>query len=314
MKQSTFTPFVITATAIVVIGLIALAPMPRNIYSYAVRSTMDMGHFFAFGLLVIFCLAVLRTHTSDKLAYLIAIVFTSSLVLLIELIQPWFGRTAALGDVLTSYLGIITCISIYHVWRNPFKKRWLKWGHIIVVACIVIAIASPAITAWYSIFWRIQQGPMLGNFEKNVELQFWRPNQVGKNAARITLSDDVAYTGYHSLKIMAGNTRWSGVTYYAENENWQPYRTLSFHIYNPGEKLTVSMRIDDNGDTEHYTGRFNKSFVVQQGWQKISIPIEEIAHGPKKRIMNMRAITQVLFFISINNKTRIFYLDNVHLE
>ena len=287
--------------------------MPRNIFSYAVRSTMDMGHFFAFGILALFCYRVLRAHLNQKNAYLAAIAFSAVLVLMIEAIQPWFGRTAAFGDIFTSYLGIITFISLLFVWHNPLKKKWQKWGHIALVIFIVVSVIAPAINAWYGILWRLQQGPNLGQFEHKVELQFWQANEVGRNAAQIMRSTDVAHDGQYSLKVMAGTTNWSGTTYNAEHANWQPYKTLSFYVYNPGDTLKLTVRIDDDGDTWMMSNRFNKSFHLQKGWQNISIPIEEIADGPKHRKMNMRAIQRVLFFISKKSKTRVFYLDDVTL-
>lgn len=314
MKPSFSKSQILLVMTLFIIVVMALFPFPRDIYSHALRASMNAGHFFGFGILAWFIFKVLCRIGRGKYAYFVAAAATLVLVLLIEFIQPWFGRTASWHDVYLSLLGIATLLCIDYIWQAKNQFHWIKRISSLLGLTIALTVLYPAMIAWYGVIWHWQQFPQLGDFENKSELQFWRPNEVGKNASRIRISNDYAKLGEYSLQINAGKTRWSGVSYYAENANWSEFEFLSLHIYNPEKTFYLVVRIDDNADTTYLHDRFNRSYKILPGWQHIRIPLSEIQHSPRNRKMNMHAIRQMILFISSSQPTRTFYLDNVHLH
>ena len=236
---------------------------------------------------------------------------TAIIVLIIEAIQPWYGRTLSLRDVYTSYLGIITFICLRFARNQPLNTKISIVSYVLILICVV---SYPTISAWHGVLWRYQQAPNLANFEKQSEMHVWRSNETGHNASHIERSNDVAYEGEYSLKFEAGTTQWSGVVYNIEHQDWQPYENLIFHVYNPSETFKLLFRIDDDGNSTIFNNRYNNNFTIPPGWKKITIPLHEVANGPTQRTMNMDAIQRMQFFITRKTQTRVFYLDKIYLE
>jgi hypothetical protein len=110
---------------------------------------------------------------------------------------------------------------------------------------------------------------------------------------------------------------YSGVGLKYFPRDWQNYEALIFSVYNPASKpIKLTCRAHDRQHTEGtqlYSDRFNKSYVLDNGWNIIKINIEEIANAPKTRQMNISQIYNLGIFAVQLAEPRIIIIDDVRL-
>ena len=58
----------------------------------------------------------------------------------------------------------------------------------------------------------------------------------------------------------------------------------------------------------------NRSFSILQGWQSISIPLDQVKTAPENRQMDLRQIQGVGIFAVRLPRPRTLYIDNVKLR
>ncbi|MFC1748467.1 VanZ family protein [Pseudomonadota bacterium] len=295
--------------------LITLALIPRTYMGMdeAIHKTMDAGHFAAFGLFALL-LQHLLSHHGEKRAAVISLAISTLLIVGIELIQPYVGRTAALSDVANGLFGVAAFLMGRHIWLTA-SKNYIKHLYAFVTATLFIVIAKPAITEWHIAWWRMHHFPVLGEFEDAIEHEVWRAQGTENGLkTQVSLSPEYVRYGKTALKIEAVTGDFSGVNYRAGGKDWSSYSSLNIALYNPDEPFSLFSRIDDDTPTPTYQQRFNSTFKLTNGWNLINIPLTKIANAPKKGTMNMQAIHKVVLFTHPKDSNRIFYLDRVWLE
>ena len=66
--------------------------------------------------------------------------------------------------------------------------------------------------------------------------------------------------------------------------------------------------------SHEYVDRFNRSFEIQKGVNRISIPLSEISEAPQGRAMDMKHIQSLALFSAQPEKGFSLYFDNLRLE
>jgi len=225
----------------------------------------------------------------------------------IEVIQPYFGRTASLRDLGIDLLGALLGIMFLVPGRNSLRRGVLACSQIAVAATAVNAFYGPVVTLW-DMRQASRQFPVLGDFETNLETIRWSGGEIDKSIAR---------HGARSLRVSLGTRKYEGTTLERSFGDWRGYQTFAFSIYNPDPDplpITVSIR-----DGEHfrrggaYDDRFNRGFTMQQGWNDISIPIADIENAPTARKLELNHLNEVVIFTVDPPAPRVMYLDYVRL-
>ena len=92
---------------------------------------------------------------------------------------------------------------------------------------------------------------------------------------------------------------------------------MKISIYNPDTNpLQIIFRIHDLQHIdgyEEYEDRYNRSFLLISGWNKIEIDLAEVEKSPSSRNMDMSRIRGVGLFVVSLPAPRILYLDEVRL-
>lgn len=274
-----------------------------------IRKMMDAGHGFAFMLLSsLFYLAV--EHRGKLRAAMISGLLSIVLMLGIEWLQPYVGRTASWADIQFSLLGMFIALSGVLVWRS-LKSPLLRAMHILFCVMAVVWIVRPVWHEWHPLWLREQQFPLLGDFEHQLELRLWRAH--GQHA-QVSLSDQHVVSGVNALQVKINKGVWLGVRYAAGDQDWRKYKSLAMTLYNPGASFKMNIRIDDNVNTfPEYSERYNAQFQIREGISTLLIPLVDIAAGPKSRSLDLSRIRKMILFLSKNEQPRLFYLDNVRL-
>lgn len=233
-------------------------------------------------------------------------------VLGVELIQPYVGRSASAADVIFGLLGVVTG-SVAAVSIDQNRKFFLpSWLLAVIIACGVTAFRP----AWFELQaedWRQQHFPVLGEFEDAVEMRIWRP-EAGDDKSFPILERRPwnFYEGRHALQVTTQKGSYSGIRYLIR-QDWSGFRTLSFAVFNPGRPFRLSVRIDDTSRSA-YDDRFNKTLDVATGWTRVEIPLDDVVHGPSRREINLAKLRQLLLFTGQDEPERVFFLDDVRLN
>ncbi len=306
------TPTLLSVATLLLIAL-AFTPFEYSGIAEATRKTMDAGHFIAFGLFALLLHPLFSSH-GNKVATIITFTICALLIVSIEFIQPYVGRTASLTDVINGFLGMAVFLSGRYLWCST-KRPHIKYIHALLGTLIFTAVASPALSEWHAVWWRMKHFPILGDFEENIELQVWRAHgKTGGQQTRNSLSKEYVTSGEAALKIETIPGDWSGVRYAAGDKNWSTFRSLNMDIYNPGEPFTLTLRIDDNRTSPDHHERFNARIKIASGWNHEKISLASVADGPETGKLNMQAIHQLILFSGRKEPVRLFYLDHLRLE
>src|SRR4030042_3271253 len=156
----------------------------------------------------------------------------------------------------------------------------------------------------------INQERILFDFESDSELDriHWECHTL------FFLSDKHASHGKRSLKMELYPSDYPGLTPILKENDWRGFKALCFDIYNPEEKqVQISVRIDDKKDYPDYKDRYNKSFILNQGMNQISIPLNSLVTSGKDRNLNLKNIYRLLIFTASPEKRVVLYIDFIRL-
>lgn len=302
----------LTLTTLLLV-ILAMIPAGQLRMELAIHRTLDAGHFIAFGVFALL-LQHLLSYKGNRRATVISLIVSSLLIVVIELIQPYVGRTATLGDVFTGLFGMVVFLLGRVVWLKA-KSHYAKYLYALITLLIFLITAQPAIQEWRIVWWRATHFPVLGEFEEAIEKRVWRTNGiVDKQRTKASLSREHVRYGKSSLKVETVSGTYSGVSNTHGGSDWSGYKQLNITIYNPGDPYTLYMRIDDDTLSPTYKQRFNSAIKLANGWNPVKIPISKIANGPRMGKMNMESIRKIIFFTQPKEMARVFYLDRMWLD
>lgn len=226
---------------------------------------------------------------------------------IIEVIQPYFGRTASWRDLGIDLLGGLLGIMFLAPARRCLRQGHLACGQIAVAGIAVIVFYGTIVTLW-DMRQASRQFPVLGDFEARLETRRWSSGEIDKGIAR---------HGERSLRVSLGTRKYEGTTLKRSFGDWRGYSTFAFSIYNPDPDdlpITVSIR-----DEEHfrrggeYNDRFNRVFTIEAGWNDVYIPIADIENAPSARKLELDHLSEVVIFTVDPPAPRVMYLDYVRL-
>ena len=291
------------------VGLMACAtPMffiERDTLDFLPDPVFSLGHIAIFGMLAYVVGRALKRSRMSLLRQA-ALILTSAFLLggSIELIQPYFGRTALWSDVWQNMVGAAAGLLLAHP-RDLLRSWWA----LPVLTMLTLELRLPTLLLWDDQVAR-QQFPLISNFETRFEHLRWSEGVVVADRAR---------SGERSLRVeLQPGIRWPGTALRRGIGDWQGYDTFEFSVHHDDGKpmqLTVAIR-----DREHsrrgaaYRDRFNRRFELEPGWNDISIPVAEIAAAPKERTLDLGDIDTVIFFTGDVTASRTLHLDALRLS
>jgi len=267
-----------------------------------IRVLWDSGHIVFFALVLVVmqsfrALSRLRDWCWVTLGVLV-------IGLLIEWIQQFFGREESLTDVFHNLVGV--WLGLF--WRQSASR--LVWG--LRIAAVVLVLPSVWTLVHTGIVqWKItQQFPLLNDFETSMDL--------ARARGVVSLSTEVHQRGLSSLKVELTNETYSSTGIDGLLGDWRGYRDLAMELYNPDvTALSLVVKVTDKqhdrgqGD---YDDRFNLPILLQPGWNTIRIPMTQIEHAPKSRLLNLEEVSRIGVFSALMQPGSIFYWDNLRVE
>ena len=247
----------------------------------------------------------LSAFTRNSLVFLLVLASGG----IVEGLQMGFdGRIPDFRDILRNQLGCLITLVFFD--SLAFSKH-KKWPYIIqfVTLSMVLVAFYPFVRGVVDEVIAAYQFPVIADFETIFERDRWVDKEI------ISVEKSLARHGEYSLKVRLNTDTYSGVALCYFPGNWTGYKSLYFSIFHTDkEPLEIVCRIHDADHTNEYADRFNQRLQLQKGWNDFSLLLEDIKHAPASRLLNMKKIVNITFFVIRQEKERIIYLDNIYLE
>jgi len=129
------------------------------------------------------------------------------------------------------------------------------------------------------------------------------------------ISQDYKSSGKSSLKATLPPGQYPGINFRDIKSDWSKWRALKMEVFIPGSrKIPFHVRIDDHKSAWEYANRFDKTYPLGPGENRLEIPLNTIKTNLHKKPMNLKKIDQFMVFVPNNLKKIDLYLDNIRLE
>jgi len=197
------------------------------------------------------------------------------------------GRNPDWRDIVRNFVGCLFTLSFLARSRSRLSKRSLRLFQGIAVMALLMEVVPFSIALTDEEIAR-QRIPVLADFETPFEMDRWT------GSAEIAVDRKIARHGTASLVIHLTSAHYSGSGLKYFPGDWSDYKFLQFSVFNPSAvSIKVVCRVHDSLHFKKggkYEDRFNRTFVIDAGWNDIEIPLEDIAKAPKNRPMEMSRI------------------------
>ena len=272
----------------VLAGLLLFAPLPST-KTYAGHTIENAGHTPLFFLLTMGLLFVFRDDPRFKGArlYAFAGLIGAGAGFLSEVIQKPLARDASWEDVAADVVGVVCGLAVYAMFeRRSALRRWHRaFALVVAISCIAIFL-DPIVRMGRAYLHRNAEFPVLADFHSRIEL-YWTMS-IGVN--REIVGD--------ALEVKFGAEEFPGVAFYEPVPDWRRFKILSIDVENPDDvPLNLTVRVHDRFHNRMYNDRFNRNFeLAPKERRNLRIPLEDIHHGPRERLMDMAHISDITLF------------------
>jgi len=279
--------FLLIAFVIVAAALL-FVPMPTP-GGYAGVTIENAGHSPLFLIGTLFILSILRHDLRIEGArlYLLGGIIGCAAGLLSEIIQQPLRRDASWEDVFADCIGVLLALALHALFdrRRRLGAASRAAVLLIIAGCIAIYVA-PIVSMVRAYVHRDSQFPVLVNFDSRIE-NFWMNSFGLKREIR---------DGALDIEFEAEN--YPGVSFFEPVPDWRPYREIILDVENPGDEvLHWGVRVHDFGHGRVYGDRFTRHLELGAGERRqFAVPLEDIRHAPRNRLMNMAQISDVTVF------------------
>lgn len=286
---------------------------PGDFASRSVRELWNLGHIAYFTLLIYQLiqwglLEKFRLPTQWAIYLLITFVLGTS----IELLQYGTQRSPDVADISRDLMGGVLALAFSSRLLAMSSRRFINVIRPLAVVLLVMHLV-PLTRASVDEVNAFLRFPVISDFETPFELDRWRGS-----ATREVVNIDPEKSD-HQMKIGFGRDLYSSASMRYLPGDWSAYTTLHIRLFQPEFKpLRITIRIHDE---QHETAavsylhndRFNRRFVLHQGWNDIAISLSEVRQAPKKRQMDLTRVRNINLFTSRLSREREVFLEAVYL-
>jgi hypothetical protein len=239
--------------------------------------------------------------------FFLVMVMVFSLGGIIELTQPYFGRSASWRDLLIDLMGGFLGMVFLAPGCRSLGPRVLVSMRVAVLALTGVMFYGPLTTLW-DMGQASRHFPVFSDFETPFEAGRWSSGKIQGGLAR---------HGDKSLRVALRKRKYAGTMLKRDFGGWRGYSTFAFSLYNPDPDplpITVSIRDREHfGRGGEYSDWFNRVFTMEQGWNDVFIPVADIENAPSSRRLDLSRLKGVVIFTENPPAPRVIYLDYVRL-
>lgn len=264
--------FVFCLLLLAITAVIALG-VTKHIYPFQAE-LMDSLHFPA-AILLIYCTTyMLRRYNSRSLPIFIAF----AVIIALEIIQPFFGRSAQLRDIIHGVLGI-TVFVLWPFGKPPFRIMMLLTGFVISSQNLLGTLLLKTQT--------VLQMPSIMVKPNAFTAYGWQ--KINDSRIMPILNSK----GELRLSALLLSARWQGVMWQNPWGDLSTSKELCFSG-RASSAVNLQIRIDDV-HSHNYQSRFNHTVTLTNYWQEFCFDISNIK-DLQHRALDKKRILSVYFF------------------
>jgi hypothetical protein len=223
------------------------------------------------------------------------------LAALVEIVQPWLGRTGEWADWACSAAGAGVVCASWQWWRKA-------WARLMIVA---VVSASPLLWTGYWVFQEARAFPVLAAADA-----YWSGTGWRLNAVKLQKDSE------HGLRVVwqeaegaADTMAYPGLFRTPARSDWRGAQGLRITLHWPAEQPAIlAIRVDDRPGNPAYADRFQREFTVTQGWNRVWIAGGDLMRTTGGRPMEMDRIRQWGVFLVSAPAFDYFSWGEVRLE
>jgi hypothetical protein len=283
---------------VVIAAVVFSAPGPDSNLRSAI-ALHDFAHVVAFGVVtVLFAIGLdARSHATIRGrvgATCLAAGAALTLGAIVEVAQAATGLHGDPWDVVRDGGGALSVALILvalgsGIWRR--LRVALAGAAILVLA----AFMYPLFAALHDEARARTQFPVLASFETRSELS--RFNFGEGMRPRIVSTTDDKGRAISAIQLNLPPGKYPGFELRYFPRDWRGMRALELMIVNPESTPTaIAVRIDDVGYRFHLYDRYNRSFPLSPGLNRIEIPLSDVAAAPRDRRFDLARVHSLLVF------------------
>jgi len=246
----------------------------------------------------------------------------------IEFIQPYFGRNKSLVDAYNDFAGCSAAGFLF--WRLQIKQASHK-RFCLLFACILIVSGLIQPIKHLQLLWQRNTAmPVLFNFEAAWEKNLWTPNdgtnvEILKGSTvknSIDLKQTITWlneTNFAKITFKRG-VLYPGISFPFIYNDWHDYSLLTFEVFwpqgqtVPNKEIQLHLRIHDTEHNNDYDDRFNRILMVKPGLNVFEISLEDVKSAPKSRLLKLKAVDSMSIFLIKPKEDIMLYVDNFVLH
>jgi len=283
--------------------------LPFDNLSRSGKAFFDLGHvvFFIFFVRILVGRQTVQGCTWTRVVKIL--LFVLVIGILIEIFQSMFVHSmVSWNDMLLDLGGGI--IGLFWVcWANVAGRQRIML--FLIALSVAVTSTIPLGLAVMDESRARLDFPILSSFETASELSRWYAK------TDISRVENPVKQGRFALRLSLTTNKYSGISLKYFPSDWRGMRGLQLSVYNPEPSgLKLTFRVHDREHTQRvqlYTDRFNKSIVMQPGWNDIFILMADIKNAPKDRKMDLGNIYAMGLFASNLKEEKVIYIDEVKL-
>ncbi len=282
-----------------------------NYSSRSYKSLRDLGHILFFFLFPFLLRNIKYTPRNYLTQIIIILTITTLIGITVELFQNGSHRIPDISDLYRNTLGAMAFIFFLEPSRMDISRKIVVVMQFVTVTLIGLQIVL-AVVALVDDFAASKQFPELSGFEKPFEIHRWSGD------ADFQIDKITRKKGKASLRVSLSTGKYSGISLMYFPRNWKGFRYFQAQIFNPSTKsIFITCRIHDKKhmkELRRYEDRFDKVFKILPGWNQILVNLEDVKNAPKNRLMEMKEIHRVAFFVNRLPFKSTIYIDDVKLS
>ena len=287
-------------TCLVIAAVIFSAPDP-NARVRSVLALHDFGHVIAFGLVTVLFTFALSARTRPTIQGRIGVTCLAAAAALalgaaVELAQAAAGRGGDLWDFVRDAGGALSSAMALTAVDPPVSAR-VRAALMSMAAVTLAVFAFPIFSALVDEAHARREFPVLAGFTNPKELsRFYFGQGMQPEIVQITDHEGRAAS---AMQLHLPPGRYPGFVLRYFPGDWRGLRALQLLIVIP-EPLPMEMtvRIDD-ADYDYrldLDDRYNRSFPLSPGLNRIEIPLSDVAAAPRGRRLDLGRVQALLMY------------------
>jgi len=290
------------ATLIALFFIPGLGKSTGRIASYG----KDFMHFPLFAVVAAILLYIWPRHRGAIAKCAVVAGVAVSLALLIEIVQPFAGRTAAFDDVLLGTAGSFAVVAVYLGLRSASDRarRWL----VATALLLLLASALPLLALFLDRVTAQRLFPLIDSFERPVDLGRWTAE-----GGQLEQVPEHATHGRLALRLTVDDSgeRYPGVVLADGAMDWSAHRRMAFDVFlaAPGSPR-IWVRLDDRPHAP-VRDRAQTEMEIKPGGNRVVLDLDAFARTPDGRRLDLDRIEAVGIFLDSALPGDVVYLDHM---